>query len=79
MAKQPRATNATVRLTLGRQLASLAAFMFLIAAGARAQQTNVAALGSSRPRTQVRRRRACVRPRKQPDRTPYTCSLAVPW
>lgn len=43
---QPRATNATVRLTLGRQLATLAALMFLIAAGAPAQQANVAALAA---------------------------------
>ncbi len=46
MANQPRPTNRTIRLTLGRQLASLAAMMFLIAAGARAQQTNAAALAA---------------------------------
>ncbi len=53
MANQPRATNTNVRLTLGRQLASLAAFTLLIAAGARAQQTNVASLAAVTQGTQV--------------------------
>jgi pilus assembly protein CpaC len=52
MANQPRATNMT-RLTVGRHLASLAAMMVLIAAGARAQQTNAAALAVIAQGTQV--------------------------
>jgi pilus assembly protein CpaC len=55
MANQPKATKTTGRLTLGRELASLAAFMLLIAAGAWAQQGNVASLAAVTQGTQVPR------------------------
>ena len=53
MANLHRATNTTGRLTLGRQFASLAALMFLLAAGARAQQTNDASLAAVNQGTQI--------------------------
>lgn len=53
MANQLRATNTTARLILGRQLASLTAAMFLIAAAARAQQTVAAAFTAVKQGTQV--------------------------
>src|SRR5579872_1957409 len=53
MASQPRATNVVARQILGCQLASLAAFMLLLTAGARAQQTKAASLGVVNQGTQV--------------------------
>ncbi len=52
---QPRATNRTAHLTLGRQLASLAALMLLIAVGARTQGMDAAALAAVNQGTQVPR------------------------
>ena len=53
MAKQSKATKTTGRLTFGRGLASLAAFLLLVAAGASAQEKNVASLGAVNQGTQV--------------------------
>src|SRR5208337_1098528 len=52
-ANQPRATNTTARLTLGRRLASLAAAMLLIAAAARAQQTAAVSFAAVNQGTQA--------------------------
>jgi len=46
MANRHRATNTSSGLSLGRRLASLAAFLLLVAAGTRAQQTGVASLAA---------------------------------
>jgi pilus assembly protein CpaC len=53
MANQRKATKTTGRLTFGRELVSLAALLFLIVAGAWAQQKNVASLGAVNQGTQV--------------------------
>ena len=53
MAKQSKATKTTGRLTFGRGHASLAAFLLLVAAGAWAQEKNVASLGAVNQGTQV--------------------------
>jgi pilus assembly protein CpaC len=53
MANQPRATKTAARMILGCQLASLAAFMLLLTAGARAQQTKAASLEAVNQGTQA--------------------------
>jgi pilus assembly protein CpaC len=53
MAKQNKATKTTGRLTFGRGHVSLAALLLLVAAGAWAQEKNVASLGAVNQGTQV--------------------------